>query len=95
MTSPRSVNFTALPPRFTSTWRSRTASSFTRGRLAGGESHNSSMPLVAARAASISTVCSRISIKSHSADSNCNRPASIFEKSSTSSTMASSESAER
>ena len=65
-----------------------------RQRLAG-ESHSSSMFFVEARAASISAVCSTSSTRSHSTGASCSRPASIFEKSSTSSTIASNESAER
>ncbi len=37
------MNFTALPPRLTSTWRSRTTSTSTRGSGRGGDSQSSSI----------------------------------------------------
>ena len=93
-TCPRDVNLTAFPTRFTRIWRSRTMSPSTNGgspRSTAAESRTPSR--TCGRRVPITSSSNWPSSKGVS--SRTRRPASIFEKSSTSSVTASNRSADR
>ena len=90
ITSPRSVNLTALPTRFSRTWRSRPGSPADRAGTSGRPVAASSRPLACARSASSPTTSSTASRRSKSVTSSSSLPASILEKSRMSLMIASS-----
>ena len=80
-TSPRSVNFTALPTRLTSTCFRRSGSPSTRAGTRGSTTSTSSMPFSSARRASRSSASSINCRRSKLVVASSTRPASILEKS--------------
>ena len=89
-TSPRSVNFTAFDSRFSRIWRRRLSSPSTQSEASGGEPRLDADALSAAPRARPGAIESRTMLCSwNGCSSSSMRPASIFVKSSTSSTMAS------
>ena len=85
MTLPRSVNFTALPARLISTWRRWCGSPRTAGGTSGIIDTTKSTPLTAAWAETMRQVLLTSACRSKSVFSSTTLPASILEKSSTSS----------
>ena len=94
VTVPSLVNLTALPSRFTSTCRRRSASTTTVPGRSAGTSHRSVRPFWAARCSNDSTVVLASIASDVGTGSIFIRPASIFEKSRMSSMMTSSDSAD-
>ncbi len=93
-TCPRCVNFTAFPARFSSTWRMRPPSPIHIHGVSGDHRSANSMPLSAACGARRSATPPTTASRSNSSDCSSSRPASIFEKSSTSFKTVSRDSAE-
>ena len=90
-TPPRSVNFTALPMRLTSTCRSRAGSPTISRGVSGEMTLASSNPFAIARGASNSTTLSTKGASAKASWRSSNLPASILEKSRMSSISCESE----
>ena len=89
-TSPRSVNFTALPTRLCRIWRSRAASPTVVSGRSAVQCESRSTPLASAWAENTSAASWMASCRSKRSCATRMRPAPSLEKSSTSSTSASS-----
>ena len=85
VTLPASVNLTALPARLINTWRRWCGSPRTAGGTSGMSETTNSTPFAAACAATMRQVLFTSACRSKSVRSSTTLPASIFEKSSTSS----------
>ena len=94
LTPPASVNLMALPARLSSTWRSRVGSPMTRSGNRSSTSDAISRPLAWARGPNSSTISSTSGSSANGRGSSSSLPASILEKSRTSSISDSSASPE-